>query len=316
MTNEQLIRKALAVVAGRRQKALTLADAALAGAHKALPGLEKLEQQQRQAGLAAARAGLAGAEQKKQAALAQCAALEAQRSEMLRAAHLDVAPHFTCPVCRDTGHQGDALCTCVQQLVREMRAAEMNASFPLSLSTFEAFRLDKYPTDIEPSLGISMREQMENVLNYCRQYAQHFSLANPSLYLYGGAGLGKTHLALAIAREVLQKGYDVVYVSAQSAFDAMEKERYAGGDTLSALENAQLLVLDDLGTECLSPYTASCLYSLVNTRVCRRLPTIYTTNIVRDEDLQRRYTEKLVSRLLGSCEMLAFCGEDIRLQGK
>ena len=87
-------------------------------------------------------------------------------------------------------------------------------------------------------------------------------------------------------------------------------------NTLAALEAAQLLVLDDLGTECLSPYTASCLYSLVNTRVCRRLPTIYTTNIVRDEDLQRRYTEKLVSRLLGSCEMLAFCGEDIRLQGK
>ena len=137
-----------------------------------------------------------------------------------------------------------------------------------------------------------------------------------TLFVSSASGLGKTHLALAIAREVLQKGYHVVYVSAQSAFDAMEKERYAGGDTLAALEAAQLLILDDLGTECLSPYTASCLYSLVNTRVCRRLPTIYTTNIVRDEDLQRRYTEKLVSRLLGSCEMLAFCGEDIRLQGK
>ena len=269
-----------------------------------------------EAGLVAARAGVAGAQKEKQAALARCAALEAQRDELLRAAGLCAKPKFTCPLCSDTGRRGDALCTCVQQLVREMRAAELNAAFPLELSTFEAFRLEKYPVQIEPSLGIPMREQMENVLNYCRQYAHDFSLSNPSLYLYGSAGLGKTHLALAIAREVLQKGYGVVYVSAQSAFDAMEKERYSGGDTLAALEAAQLLVLDDLGTECLSPYTASCLYSLVNTRVGRRLPTIYTTNIVRDEDLQRRYTEKLVSRLLGSCEMLAFCGEDIRLQGK
>ena len=75
-------------------------------------------------------------------------------------------------------------------------------------------------------------------------------------------------------------------------------------------------MLDDLGTECLSPYTASCLYSLVNTRVCRRLPTIYTSNIVNDADLQRRYTEKVVSRLLGSCETLCFCGTDIRLMDK
>ena len=69
-------------------------------------------------------------------------------------------------------------------------------------------------------------------------------------------------------------------------------------------------------TEYISPYVNSCLYSLVNTRVCRRLPTIYTSNIVNDADLQRRYTEKVVSRLLGSCETLCFCGTDIRLMDK
>ena len=72
-------------------------------------------------------------------------------------------------------------CTCVQQLVREMRAAEMNAAFPLALSTFEAFRLEKYPTKIEPSLGISMREQMENVLNYCKPVS-YTHLATGSLF--------------------------------------------------------------------------------------------------------------------------------------
>ena len=182
MTNEELTRRALAVVAGRRQKALTLADDALRAARSAIPQLAEVEQQQMEAGLAAARAGVAGAQQEKQAALARCAALEAQRDELLRAAGFCAKPKFTCPLCSDTGRRGDALCTCVQQLVREMRAAEMNAAFPLALSTFEAFRLEKYPTQIEPSLGISMREQMENVLNYCKQYAHNFSLSNPSLY--------------------------------------------------------------------------------------------------------------------------------------
>ena len=50
--------------------------------------------------------------------------------------------------------------------------------------------------------------------------------------------------------------------------------------------------------------------------MCRRLPTIYTSNLVRGADLARRYTEKITSRLLGGCEVLSFCGEDIRLQGK
>ena len=85
-----------------------------------------------------------------------------------------------------------------------------------------------------------------------------------------------------------------MYVSAQNAFDAIERERFASGegDTMATLQSAELLILDDLGTEYISPYVNSCLYSLVNTRVCRRLPTIYTSNIVNDADLQRRYTEK------------------------
>ena len=159
---------------------------------------------------------------------------------------------------------------------------------------------------------------MTDVFHYCKDYAEQFTLKNPNLYLYGYAGLGKTHLALAIASTVLQKGYNVVYVSAQNAFDAIEKEHFQSeeGGTLATLCDAQLLILDDLGTEYLTPYVSSCLYSLVNTRVCRRLPTIYTSNIVQDADLHRRYTEKIVSRLLGNCECLNFCGEDVRLMNK
>lgn len=321
MNSEELTRKALAIVAGRRQRAVTLAGQRAEAALRAVPALAGWEARRAEAGLAAARAAATGAgEETVRQALEQARALERRREELLRQAGIDPAglePAYTCPRCRDTGYDGGKLCACVRELVRQMRQQAVNEASPLALSTFESFDLAKYPDEPVEGLGLTAREQMARVLQYCKDYAAHFTLANPSLYLYGYAGLGKTHLALAIARTVLEKGFNVVYVSAQNAFEAAERERFgAEGHTLDTMAQADLLILDDLGTEYITPYVSSCLYSLVNTRVCRRLPTIYTTNIVDDADLQRRYTEKVVSRLLGSCEMLYFAGEDIRLQGK
>ena len=321
MSNEELTRKALSIVAGRRQRAVTFAGQRAAEAAAPVPALEDWDARHAAAGAAAARLAATGAAPDDvQAALARVKSLEAQREQLLRAAGIDPAsllPAYTCPRCRDTGRVDGRLCGCVRQLVQEMRQREVNESSPLSLCSFDSFDLAKYPDTPVPGLGVSARAQMESVYFYCRDYARNFSLENPSLYLHGYAGLGKTHLALSIAREVLEKGYNVVYVSSQNAFNAIEKERFgAEGHTMDTLQAADLLILDDLGTEYISPYVSSCLYSLVNTRVCRRLPTIYTTNFINDADLQRRYTEKVVSRLLGSCEKLFFCGDDIRLQAK
>ena len=82
------------------------------------------------------------------------------------------------------------------------------------------------------------------------------------------------------------------------------------------MQEADLLVLDDLGTEFVTNYTVSALYELVNTRMLRRLPTIYTTNIQKEDVLRARYTEKTASRLLGSCEVLDFYGTDQRRREK
>lgn len=318
MTNEELTRRALAEVSARRQRAVTQAGQALERAQAALPELASLTDAQAQAGIQAARLAATGAEQAAvEAALAEARRLERQRAELLTANGFDVAPHYTCPICQDTGRAQGGLCECVRALVRQMRQSEVNAASPLELSSFETFDLARYPDRWDQTLGQSVRAHMETVYGYCRDWSRSFSRRSTSLYLYGYAGLGKTHLALAMARCVLEQGFNVVYVSAQNAFETVEKERFgAEGNTLDTLLEADLLILDDLGTEFLSPYVTSCLYSLINTRVCRSLPTIYTTNIVKDADMQRRYPEKIVSRLLGSCELLYFCGEDIRLQEK
>lgn len=321
MTREELYRRALRIVAGRRQRAVTAQRAAAQRAELQHPELKALRAEHMAAGIEAARLSAGGAPRAEvDAALARAArADEAQQALLAQTPALtaQLAPAFTCPVCEDTGRANGAVCACVHALVRGMRRDAVNAASPLGLCSFETFSLEKYPDTFVPELGLTARAHMAQVLEYCRYYAAHFSAqSSPSLYLFGGAGLGKTHLALAIADAVLEQGRDVVYVSAQNAFGAVERERFsdADGDTLAALESAELLILDDLGTEYISPYVSSCLYGLINTRVCRRLPTIYTSNIVNDADLQRRYTEKIVSRLLGSCETLCFCGEDVRLQ--
>jgi len=323
MTEAERTRRARDIVARRRQRAVMQARAAAEQAQREVPQLAALAVRRTQAGIEAARLAASGAPREAvDKALNEAAQADAQRKALLDADPVLAArltPAYTCPLCEDTGRVHGAVCECVRSLVRDMRRKEVNDASPLGLCSFETFKLEKYPDILVPALGITAREHMRQVLEYCKYYAEHFSpRESPSLYLFGGAGLGKTHLALSIASVVLEQGGDVVYVSAQNAFEAVEHERFSDeeGGTMQTLQNAGLLILDDLGTEYISPYVASSLYSLVNTRVCRRAPTIYTSNIVNDADLQRRYTEKVVSRLLGSCETLCFCGDDIRLQGK
>lgn len=321
MNQNELMRKAQNIVAGRRQKALTLAHEAEAAAFASVPALEELQRKKTLAGIEAARLAAVGADKASvENALAAVAALDAKRETLLAENGFcadALAPKFFCPVCHDTGRVNGNPCACIELLVRQMRQEEINNTSPLSLCSFESFDLEKYPNTVLPELGLTAREHMRAIFSYCRAYAQNFEPHATSLYLCGFAGLGKTHLALSIAREILAKGYDVIYASAQDAFDRMEKEKFSGGGaTMESMCSAELLILDDLGTEYISPYISACLYNLVNTRVNRRLPTIYTSNIVDDKSLARRYTEKIVSRLLGNCEALMFCGEDIRLQNK
>jgi len=197
--------------------------------------------------------------------------------------------------------------------VKRLRRRQINDAGPLMLCRFENFSLDYYPQRME-NLGFSPRATMEAILQECRDWAADFGPHSQSLYMYGDAGLGKTHLALSIASEVLDAGHDVIYVSAHSAFATVAEQRFdGGGEFFRSMLQADLLVLDDLGTEFLDAYTRGKLYELVNTRLYRR-PTIYTSNIWRTEQLEQRYDEKISSRLLGECHLMRFWGHDIRLQ--
>lgn len=182
--------------------------------------------------------------------------------------------------------------------MQQLRRSEIEALSSLSISSFDTMELRYYPARMDASLGEPVRSYMSTLLDDLRGYADEFDTTSESLMLLGNAGLGKTHAALAIAGEVLEKGFDVIYVSSPDFFSKLEALHFgsdpAGEEEmlLRTAAGADLLILDDLGSEFNSSFLISTLYSLLNNRLGAKLPTIVTTNITDGALLEKLYTEK------------------------
>lgn len=311
--NQQLFSEARRELERRRQRAETAAMDLKNELYKAEPELARLDALQAEAGSQAAAFGVSGQHQQAEEMLAKVKQIHRQKLELLNRlgySEEKLKPKYYCDLCEDTGWVKGSACQCLEEIVRGMQREDINGNGPLSLCRFENFDLGKYPDKMQD--GAMPRQVMAGILADCKDYAEHFGPRSGSLFMYGDAGLGKTHLALSIASQVLDKGYDVIYVSSQSAFSEVSAARFdQGGEIFRSMMHAQLLILDDLGTEFIDAFVLSKLYELVNGR--QQKPTIYTTNICRQDLLYQRYTEKIASRLMGGCHLMRFHGNDIRL---
>lgn len=317
-TKDELFRAAQRVIASRRQKAIMEAETARRAAFAAHPELAQADDAQMRAGLTLARtAALGGDVEAARKALADADAALVAATRTAGYAENAFQPRYACPLCQDTGMRAGNPCSCVAEIARRLRREEINAASPLGLCQFSTFDVSRYSADVEPELGISARAYMEKLLHYCENYAQKFSSKSTNLLFMGHTGLGKTHLALAIADAVLGGGHDVLYTSAAALAARLGREHFdydSSDEWLNACQEADLLILDDLGTEYITPLTISVLYELINTRMLTERPTIYTTNITDQSVFVARYTEKVASRMLGGCKIFKFFGTDQRLR--
>lgn len=293
----------------------------LAQAYDRVPRLQQIDRQLRQTMAFAARAVFqqggdvqAAMEQAKQANLA----LQQEREALVKAnfeeGFLDEKP--VCEVCGGSGYVGSTMCQCLAELCRQEQKKELTF-LHVGQETFEQFRLDYYPDRVDPKLGINIRSLMEKTYRTCRNYAESFSLKSPNLLFSGGTGLGKTFLSACIARTVADNGYSVVYESAAHLFTKLERAKFTGSEE-ARLEAEKynlcdLLIVDDLGTEMGGQFTTSALYILINDRILAGKPTIISTNF-NTEDLARRYSAQIASRLNGSYIRVPFLGDDIRVK--
>lgn len=228
----------------------------------------------------------------------------------------DLEMEYFCPVCKDTGFVNGRTCQCMKEEITRQRQKFLTVLSPAPQADFETFNLDLYSKNArEMSNGMMVvpYTHMKRIYEYCLAYANHFTTDNKSLLMLGSAGLGKTHLACAIANVVMASGYTVMYSSSQSLFSKIEQARFTDEDVISDILSCDLFILDDLGAESMTNYSLSVLYNIVNTRMISKKPCIYTSNITSQAALQKRYGEKISSRLLGSCDTFFFVGDDIRI---
>ncbi len=222
---------------------------------------------------------------------------------------------YKCNLCKDTGYINGKMCSCMKQLLRDTAYNELNSKSPLSLCDFSTFDVSLYSGEVQMGQKTSPIEKMSKIFEYCKKYAENFSLNSDNLLLRGSTGLGKTHLSLAIAKYVISKGFGVIYFSAPNLVNQLEKERFGdlsdNENTEEILTDCDLLILDDMGTEHNSAYATSAIYNIINTRIMVGKPTIINTNLTIS-DLQEEYSKRLVSRIMGDFTRLEFVGKDIR----
>ena len=225
---------------------------------------------------------------------------------------------YSCPKCRDSGVYEGGVCSCLEKLYNKELTKELGTLLQHGDESFERFDLNYY--DAAPVGGVSPRETMTMVLGACRKFADNFPAVSANLLFQGGTGLGKTYLSACIARVVANKGYSVCYDSAAAALEAFEVQKFSRDAEAGEAANARvrrmldcdLMILDDLGTEMISSISTSALYTLLNTRLVNGKKIIISTNC-SDEELQKKYTPQIYSRIKGEFLRLPFVGRDIRL---
>lgn len=310
-------------LAERRQQALRNADFAREQLFNHFPRLREINTELMTIGAAVAKCVVSSGDPDAIRKLSERSlALQDEQEKLMDEAGINrgaMEPHWYCQKCSDTGYieldNRTAVCDCLYKLMADIAGEQLSSALPLERCTFESFSLDYYSADPDQN-GKSPLNRMSNIYNYCRDYADHFSLHSKNLLMRGATGLGKTHLSLAIANEVIRKGMSVVYVSAPDILSQLEREHFTykyneQEDTFNSLLKCDLLIVDDLGTEFVTPFSVSCVYNLFNSRLLTGKPLIMNTNLTVTE-LLTTYSQRFVSRLIGSCDKLEFIGEDIR----
>ena len=224
-------------------------------------------------------------------------------------------PVYECSDCKDKGYINGERCSCFNKLLTRFAVEKLNSEANMPECDFEHFSLEYYRGISTPNCPDCFRKMSEN-LQFCIEYADSFSINSESLFIIGQTGIGKTHISLAIAKEVSAKGFSVAYGSLLNYMRIIEREHFGRSsapeaDTLQILINTDLLILDDLGSEFQTSFYESSLYNILNSRINLGLPTIISSNLTIS-DLQQKYNDRIISRLLSVYKMLPFVGQDIR----
>ena len=317
--NKKVVAKVKNEYFNKYSRAQMAADARRAELHAKVEGLSIIDRELSKTGIHIMEATMSGVDVEKKIEEIKKVneELQAARAELLRAYgypedYTDV--HYECEKCGDSGYIDTAMCDCMKRALVLASYETSGLAGLIGTQSFDNFSLDYYKQ------SAAQHSNMKLAFDITRDFAENFTADTYKNFLFmGGTGLGKTHLSTAIAKTVIDKSFDVLYVTATGMIGDFEYKRFGNtaidgdaGDT-SRYYTADLLIIDDLGTEITNQFTVSCLYDVINARIIARKSTIVSTNLGKD-DIVKRYWDRITSRIFGEYLPVIFAGTDIRKQ--
>lgn len=264
------------------------------------------------------------------------AQLKAEKEKILKKNNIPnnfLEPYYECSICKDTGYiqvenSASSLCSCLKQKLLDISYNKSNMT-NLNKENFETFNPNIFSDVPEPEkykINVSPRQNMITIKSKCLEFVENFDNPDTNNLLFtGNTGLGKTFMSNCIANELIQKGKNVLYQTAPVLLETvidnkMNKYKTSSQDNFykNVLE-ADLLIIDDLGTECLNSMKLSELFTILNTRLLnlnnKVTKTIISTNL-NINNIFKSYEERIGSRIAGFYDIYYFFGDDLRFKQK
>ena len=223
-------------------------------------------------------------------------------------------PIYDCPDCKDTGYLSNGQkCHCLRQTIITLLYEQSNLKEVLEQENFAHLSTSYYE-------GEDLKNY-EQILAQCQNFVSDFKTTYQNLFFYGTVGTGKSFLTNCIAKELIEQGQSVLYFSSNQLFNTLAQYTfdYQKKDLAESfyddLYNCDLLIIDDLGTECTNRLINTELFNCVNERAMRKKSIIISSNLQLG-DLTDRYSERIFSRITSNFQLLKLTGPDIRITKK
>lgn len=223
--------------------------------------------------------------------------------------------HYNCPKCRDTGFIGIEKCSCFKTKLIKLYYKDSELEEAVKTNNFKNFNITLYPNHKLNDERYTPRKNIEDILEYITgEYLPNFKNTNTNLLFYGNSGTGKTFLSWCIAKELLDRGFLVVYKTSDDLLRALKEIKFNNDTDLeNLLINCDLLIIDDLGSEQITDFSSTELFTLINKKILKNKKMLISTNLSLPL-ISKRYSERISSRIIGEFKLFKFFAEDIRIQ--
>ncbi len=283
------------------------------------PQLADLNHQMNALGIALLKASHLADDQEKKAIQAKMNALEAKIEAFIATNQIQIPSPYFCPLCQDRGYRDDNICQCLTLCMMESNSVDTDFKQAALKERFSSYNFALYSQEpIRPD-GPSPRKNAQTIYQLAKHYCDNYERINDHLLFTGPPGIGKTFTSNCITNALIPKGFSIIYITAAHLIanvqDQIFREQKSQKSVFKPFFQCDLLIIDDLGAELLSPYSQKQLYEVIDGRLNASQKMIISTNL-SVLDIQQTYDERLSSRITGNFKVIPFIGEDIRLLKK